>query len=119
MSSVFGVTDATFEREVEGHVGLTLVDFWATWCGPCRVVAPIIDRLAAEYAGQAKIVKLDTDANPQVMARYAVRSIPTILFFKNGQLVDRIVGAAPRARIEAMLREHLPSHVADFHLGGG
>jgi thioredoxin 1 len=101
------VTDATFAREIEQHEGLAVVDFWATWCAPCRAVAPIVEQLATEYAGRAKVTSLDGDVNQRTMVRYGVRSLPTLLFFRNGQVVDRIVGAVPRAKIEATLREHL------------
>jgi thioredoxin 1 len=106
-SNVLVVTDASFTQEIEQHEGLAVVDFWATWCGPCRVIAPIVEQLAAAYAGRARIAKLNTDENQQTMLRYGVRGIPTLLFFRNGQLVDRIIGAVPRAKIEAKLREHV------------
>jgi thioredoxin 1 len=107
MSNVQAVTDATFATEVEGQPGLTVVDFWATWCAPCRMIAPIVEQLAADYAGRAKIVKLDTDSSPQTMVRHGVRGLPTLLFFRDGRVVDKVVGAMPRAAIEAKLRAHL------------
>ena len=88
----FEFTDANLESEIKSGQPL-VVDFWATWCGPCRMVSPIIDELAGEYDGKIKIGKLNVDENPDSPARYSVRNIPTILFFKDGQLVDRKVGA--------------------------
>jgi len=87
------VTDATFGLEVEQHLGLTIVDFWATWCGPCHMVAPILDQLAGEYQGKLKVAKVDVDANQKTAMRFNVRSIPSILFFKDGRHVDTLVGA--------------------------
>jgi thioredoxin 1 len=101
------VTDATFASEVEQVQGLTLVDFWATWCGPCLMVAPVLEQLANEYAGRAKVTKLDVDANQRTAMRFNIRSIPSILFFKNGQHVDTVVGAVPRATLEAKIKQHL------------
>lgn len=86
------VTDATFDQEVIEAEGVTLVDFWAVWCGPCRRQGPIIDELADEYAGKANIVKLDVDENPQTAARFGIQGIPTLLLFKDGQLIDTLVG---------------------------
>src|SRR5918911_2148390 len=100
------VTDETFESEIEKHNGLTVVDFWATWCGPCRMIAPILDQLATEYAGKVKVAKVDVDANIRTATRFNVRSIPMLLFFKDGKVVDQIVGAQPRANIEAKLKQH-------------
>jgi thioredoxin 1 len=105
MSNAVVVTDTTFEQEIEKHNGLAVVDFWATWCGPCRMVAPILDQLAAEYRG-AKVAKLDVDANQQTTMRFNVRSIPTILFFKDGKLVDTVIGAVPKAKLESKFKEH-------------
>ena len=99
------VTDAVFESEIEKHQGLAVVDFWAEWCGPCRIIAPIVDQLAAEYQGKAKVVKLDVDSNQQTAMKYNVRSIPTVLFFKNGKLVDQVIGAVPRAHLESKFRQ--------------
>ena len=107
MSNAMDVTDADFEREVEKHDGLAVVDFWATWCAPCRMIAPVLDQIAAEYRGKVKVTKLDVDANLRTASRFNVRSIPTILFFKNGQLVDQVVGAVPKPALEGKIREHV------------
>lgn len=87
--------------EIEGASGLAIVDFWAAWCGPCRMIAPVLDQLASEYTGQVKVTKLDVDANPKTAARFDVRSIPSILFFKEGRLVDTVVGSQASPRAEA------------------
>ena len=100
------VTDDTFETEIEKHNGLAVVDFWATWCGPCRMIAPILDQLATEYAGKVKVAKLDVDTNIKTATRFNVRSIPMLLFFKDGKVVDQIVGAVPRTHIETKLQQH-------------
>ena len=97
MSNAKEVTDATFEVEVEGNGGLTVVDFWATWCGPCRMIAPILDALAADYKDEGvTVAKVDVDVNVKTAARFNVRSIPMLLFFKDGKVVDQIVGALPK-----------------------
>ncbi len=106
MGNAVVVTDDTFATEIEQHDGLAVVDFWATWCGPCRMVAPILDQLAGEYQGKAKVAKLDVDENQRTMTRFNVRSIPTILFFKDGQLVDSVIGAVPKTTLESKFREH-------------
>ena len=92
--------------EIEEHKGLAVVDFWATWCGPCRMIAPILDQLASEYNGKAKVVKVDVDTNQQTAMRFNVRSIPSILFFKDGKHVDTIVGAVPKSHLERKFAEH-------------
>ncbi|MGB9691391.1 MAG: thioredoxin [Candidatus Sumerlaeaceae bacterium] len=102
------LSDATFDTEVLRSSVPYLVDFWAPWCGPCRMVAPIIEELAQEYAGKLKVGKLNVDDHQQMAARYGVASIPTIMLFKNGQLVDRIVGALPKP----MLKEVIDRHIA-------
>ena len=106
MSNAVVVTDATFEQEIEKHDGLAVVDFWATWCGPCRIIAPILDQLSVEYEGKVKISKMDVDANIKTASRFNVRSIPMLLFFKNGKVVDQIIGAHPKASIEAKFKQH-------------
>ena len=97
------VTDSNFQDEVIDSDQPVLVDFWAAWCGPCRMIAPLIEELAEEYEGRAKIVKLDTDYNPQTAMAYGVRSIPTLLFFQNGQVVDQVVGAASKKKLAQRL----------------
>lgn len=103
------VTDANFGDEVEGADGLAIVDFWAAWCGPCRMVAPVIEQLADEYEGKLKVTKLDVDANQRTAARFNIRSIPSILFFKDGRHVDTVVGAVPKPHLESKIQEHLGS----------
>ena len=106
MSNALVVNDSDFETEVEKHDGLAVVDFWATWCAPCRMIAPILDQLASEYKGKVKVTKLDVDTNVKTASRFNVRSIPTILFFKNGKLVDQVVGAVPKPQLEMKFKEH-------------
>jgi thioredoxin 2 len=93
------VTDESFAREVEQSPLPVLVDFWAAWCGPCRMIAPVLDQLAGELTGRVRVAKLNIDENPKTAARYGVRSIPTLLIFKGGREVDRIVGVQPRQAI--------------------
>lgn len=105
-NAALAVTDASFEQEILQHDGLAMVDFWAEWCGPCKMIAPTIEALATEYAGKVKVAKMDVDANGQWAQKYNVRSIPTLLFFKGGQVVDQVVGALPKPAIEAKLKQH-------------
>jgi thioredoxin 1 len=102
-AEVLEVSDQTFANEVEAHAGVTLVDLWAPWCGPCRVLGPIVDQLAREFAGQVKVTKLDIDKNPETADRYNVRSIPTLLFFRGGKLVESVVGLRAKAELAARL----------------
>ena len=99
------VTDQTFDREVLEATGQpVLVDYWAPWCGPCRLIAPVLDQIAAESQGRYRIAKLNVDENPQVASRYQIASIPTMLIFKDGKIVDRLIGVQPKQAIEERLR---------------
>ena len=97
------VTDAQFDSEVLKSPTPVLVDFWAPWCGPCRMIAPIVGELATEYGEKVKMVKMNTDENQAVPRQFGISGIPTLMLFKGGELVDRIVGAAPKATIKAMI----------------
>ncbi|MBL9037928.1 MAG: thioredoxin [Archangium sp.] len=101
------VGDASFKSEVLESSTPVLVDFWATWCAPCRAIAPALDELATQYKGQVKIAKLDVDESQQVAQQYGVRSIPTLLLFKGGKVVDQLVGAVPKAKLEDAIRKAL------------
>jgi thioredoxin 1 len=101
------VSDATFEADVVKSDKPVLVDFWAPWCGPCRMIAPIVEELASEYDGKAKIAKVNVDDNPQISMKFGIRSIPTLMIFKNGQVVEQIVGAVPKGVIEGKLKPHV------------
>lgn len=101
------ITDQGFDEQVMKGKGLILVDFWAEWCGPCRMVAPILDELAEEYGEQVTIAKLNVDENRESAARFGIRSIPTILVFKDGAQVEQIVGALPKSALKAKVQQHL------------
>jgi len=94
------LTDATFDQLIRTSNVPVLVDFWAVWCGPCRMVAPIVDEISKEYEGKLKVLKLNTDENPDVAGKYRIMGIPTLMFFKNGQTVDQVVGAVPKAQLK-------------------
>jgi len=97
------VTTATWDAEVLKANGLVMIDFWAVWCGPCRMIAPTVEELAKEYAGKVKVLKLNTDENPDIASRYKIMGIPTLMFFKSGEKVDQIVGAVPKPQLKAKL----------------
>ena len=107
MSSYVTLTDSNFDSEVLQSNEPVLVDFWATWCGPCKAIAPIIEELSTEFQGKAKIAKLDVDQNPESAGKFGIRSIPTLLIFKNGEIVDQIVGAIPKASLAEKLNAHV------------
>ena len=101
------VTDQTFDKEVLQSDQPVLVDFWAAWCGPCRMIAPTVEALAKEYAGKAKVAKVNVDDNQLTPAQYNIRGIPTLLLFKDGRVQEQIVGAVGREAIENMIKKHL------------
>jgi len=105
--NVLHVTDQNFDAEVLKSSQPVLVDFWAAWCGPCRMIAPTVEALASEYAGKAKIAKVNVDENQSTPAQYNIRGIPTLLLFKDGQVREQLVGAASRDVIENLIKKHL------------
>ncbi len=107
MAKAIEFTDANFETEVLNSDHAVLVDFWAEWCGPCRMVGPVVEEMAGEYEGKAKIGKVNVDDNPQVSMKYGIRSIPSLLIFKNGEVVDQIVGAVPKVTLKKQLDAQL------------
>ena len=98
------VTDQSFQHEVLAYPGVVLLDCWAAWCGPCRMIAPVVDQLAREFSGRAKVAKLNVDQNPMTAARYHVLSVPTLLFFKNGKMLHTLAGTYPKPEIERQIR---------------
>ncbi|MEQ8238664.1 MAG: thioredoxin [Cyclobacteriaceae bacterium] len=108
MSKPIELTDSNFEAEVLKSDKPVLVDFWAEWCGPCKMIGPVVEELASEYEGRAVIGKVDVDSNPEISAKFGIRSIPTLLVFKNGEIVDKQIGAVPKT----VLSEKLDAQVA-------
>ena len=98
------VTDATFDEEVKNSDVPVVVDFWAEWCGPCKMIAPALEELAGEFDGKVKIAKINIDENPDIAAQYGVRSIPTLYMFKGGEVVDQMVGAAPKGKLSDWMK---------------
>jgi len=101
--SVVELTDENFKTEVIEEPGISVVDFWAAWCGPCRMISPTVEELAKEYSGKVKVMKLNTDDNSDIASRYKIMGIPTIMFFKDGTKVDQIVGVVPKQQLKAKL----------------
>ncbi|MCX8068955.1 MAG: thioredoxin [Thermodesulfovibrionales bacterium] len=104
---VFEFKTDNWENEVTKSKGLIMVDFWAAWCGPCKMIAPTIEELAKEYAGKVKIGKLNTDENSEIAARYKIMGIPTVIFFKDGKEIDKVVGAVPKSQLKSKLDSYL------------
>ena len=107
MANAVAVTDQSFDQEVLQSPVPVLVDFWAAWCAPCKIIAPTVDQLAAEYAGKLKVVKVDVDQNIEVSGRFGVLSIPTLILFKNGQPVEKMIGALPKPALLSKIQPHL------------
>lgn len=107
MSNVKDITDSSFDAEVLRATGPVLVDFWAPWCGPCKMMAPVIDSVAGKYADRVKIVKLNTDENPKTAGQYQISGIPTMLLFKSATVLDRLVGYVPEGNLTKFLDKHV------------
>lgn len=105
--NILTVTDSDFEEKVLKAAELTLVDFWAEWCGPCRALTPVVEEVADSYKGRLRVGKMDIDQNPKTPSSYAVRAIPTMLLFKDGQVVDQIVGLVNKSKLDGILAKHL------------
>lgn len=105
--NVVEITDSNFESEVLKSDKLTLVDFWAPWCGPCKVISPLVEELANDYEGKVKFTKLNVDDNPNTASSYGIRGIPTIIFYKNGEVVDQVVGAVPKSELEKVISKEI------------
>ncbi|MCK5032848.1 MAG: thioredoxin [Calditrichia bacterium] len=107
MGKYIEVTDANFEEEVLKSDIPVLVDYWAVWCAPCKMIAPLVEEISEEKAGIVKVAKMDVDSNPGTATKFGIRSIPTLMIFKNGEVVDQIIGAVPKSMIEEKLQKHI------------
>lgn len=105
--NISNVTDSTFDETILKSSTPALVDFWATWCAPCRAIAPLVEEIASLYAGKLKVVKMNVDENPSTPGKYGVRGIPTLILFKNGKVVDQLVGAVPKGQIKDLVEKGL------------
>jgi thioredoxin 1 len=106
---IISATADTWDKEVLQAKELVMVDFWAVWCGPCRIIAPTVEEIAKDYSGRVKVVKLNTDENPEVASKYKIMGIPTVMFFKNGEKLDQVVGAVPKPQLQAKIDSLLSS----------
>jgi thioredoxin 1 len=104
---VTDVSDAQFDQKVLQSDKITLVDFWAEWCGPCKAIAPIVSEVAATFEGKLNVMKMNIDENPETPTQFHIKGIPTLILFKGGEMIDQIVGAVPKDRLETMLKKHL------------
>lgn len=107
MGNTFEVTDDTFDSEIVNSTIPAVVDFWATWCGPCKMIGPVVEELAGEYKGKVKIAKMDVDNNRKTPARFGIRNIPTLIFFKGGEVVNTVVGAQSKTSLEEQIKKLL------------
>jgi thioredoxin 1 len=108
MSKPLPLKDADYDAEIVKSSQPVLVDFWATWCGPCQMMGPIIDTVAEEYEGKLKVMKCNVDENPVTPSKFGIRGIPTLLLFNNGEVVDRVVGAVPKGQVDTLIKKVLP-----------